>query len=218
MARSVYLVALLLPACGGASLKDFTSSELSLDLTTAGRISVSLGAGGSPGACRRLDGPLRATVNGRELQIGSRGGEVVTTAGWSCAAPEFSGTTLAGDEPDALVEISDGESLIALLARNAFAERTLTANSDWSFLWVPTTDEDKVATWRHTDETGTRFGQVDFEGGVLLLDLEGEDLTRGTLRVDGLASAPIDRCDGIALCRAIVRVSSEEFRLSGGVD
>lgn len=220
MARSIYLVVLLLPACGGASLRDFTSSELTLDLSAEGRLSLSLGAGGSPGSCRRLDGPLVATVNGRELQVDSRGGEVVTTAGWSCAAPEFTGAVLAGDDADALVEVADGETRLVLLARNAFAPRRLTASGydDWSFLWVPTTDQEKVATWRHDDETGTRFGPVDFEGGVLLLDLQGEDLARGTLRVDGLASTPIDRCEGVARCRTIVRASSGEVRLSGGMD
>ncbi|HEY3447048.1 MAG TPA: hypothetical protein VGK67_11820 [Myxococcales bacterium] len=223
MARSVYIVALLLPACGGASLQDFGSSELTLDLTTDGRIAVSLGAGGSPGACRRLDGPLRATVNGRDLQIDSRGGEVVSTAGWSCAAPEFSATTSDTDAGDALIEISDGESELVLLARNAFAERKLSghgvlAGGRWTFLWSPPTDENLSATWRLDSGSGTRFGQVEIEDGELVLDLSAESLSAGSLRVDGLASTPIDRCEGVARCSALVRATSGEIRLSGGVE
>ncbi len=223
MARSVCILALLLPACGGASLKDFTTSELALDLSADGRVSVTLGAGGSPGSCRRLDGVVRATLNGRDLTIDDRGGEEVTAAGWSCAAPEFSGTASPGDGADALVEIDDGVAQVTLLARNAFAERKLSAqgkrgDGSWLFGWTPSTDQARSATWRLDGAGGPRFGQAEIEDGLLALDLSGENLSSGTLRVDALAATPIDRCEGVLSCRATVRASSGEIRLSGGVE
>ncbi|MGC4115347.1 MAG: hypothetical protein QM765_12225 [Myxococcales bacterium] len=222
MARSIYIVALLLPACGGASLKDYETSDLTLDLTVEGHVALSLGAGGSPGACRRLEGPVRATLNGREMRVDSYGGEVVTTEGWFCSAPEFSAARSETEDGDALVEISDGRSRVVLRARNAFAERAISghgrrADGSWSFLWAPATDVGTSAVWRLDDESGAHFGQVAILGSELLLDLSAENLARGTLRVDGLGATPIDQCEGVASCRCSVRASSGEIRLSGGI-
>jgi len=223
MIRPVLAVALaVLPACGGASLADFASSELSLEQQPDGRIVVELS--NPRGDCASLGAEVRATLNGRALELDHAGGEVGSQDGWTCRAPQFSlsAAEAAGlTGTDATVLIEDGSTTLALEARNFLAQRGLVADryeedaaagrKVLTFRWIPETDAHRVASWRLQGESGAQFGEARVDSDLVSVELPKRGADRVRLRMDGRAQAPVVRCQGVGGCAATVRASTGDL-------
>jgi len=213
---------LVLPACGGTSLKDFEGAALELDATEDGVVRVTLGD--TSGGCKPLGGALRASLNGVNLSIDGLGGEIQTSAGWTCSRPTFSvpERAVAAMGSNLRLEVADGDTSVILEAQDVFAERTLAlarptrAGEDkaWRFLWRPQTDTARSAIWRlQSPEAPTLFGEAEIDDDTVRVELP-EGISTGTLTVEGKAAANVTRCEGVAACTVRVRNTSGELRLS----
>jgi hypothetical protein len=205
-----------LTSCGGASLADFASSELSLQLSSDGFVRLSLSDGASD--CRTLDPHTRATINGLALSLDPPGGQILTGTGWSCTAPRFSIPAVDLEGPDAHVVLDDGHSRVALEVTNAFVERNLGLVEQarpFTLLWQPGTDQVRSATWKLDDGAGGLFfGEARIEDDLVLFELPEGRGEAGTLLVDGQAFAPVTECSGVLRCVVRVSATSGELHLS----
>ncbi|HEY3447049.1 MAG TPA: hypothetical protein VGK67_11825 [Myxococcales bacterium] len=215
----------VLPACGAASLSDFSSSQLTLDQQADGRIVVELS--GSRGSCSTLNAEVRATLNGRAMSVDFAGGEVASHQGWTCRAPQFSlsAAEAAGlTETDAVVVIEDGSATLELESENFFAPRLLVADryeedekagrKVMTFRWVPETDANRTASWRLQGKSGNaQFGEARVDSDLVSIVLPPQAAERATLRMEGRAEAPVVRCQGVAGCAATVRTSTGDLSI-----
>jgi len=219
-------LAALCSACGPASLSEFSTAQLSLEEQVDGRIVVELP--GAHGRCATLRGEAKATLNGRAMDLDFAGGEVDNGQGWTCRPPRFSlAAAEAGDlsEADARVVVEDSTARLVLEAGNVFAQRGLVptrfdeddsqmGRKSLAFRWIPQTDANRTASWRLVGHAGeAHFGEARVDSDVVLVELPEQAAERATLRMDGRASAPVLRCEGVASCSALVRASSGELEL-----
>ena len=214
------LLLTLLPSCGTGSLADFSTSELTLEVQANGRILVELSE--ARGNCATLGRQARATLNGRPMVLDFAGGETSSAQGWSCQAPRFSLEATGAEEKNARVVVEDGSATLVLEARNVFVERGLVAtrfeeddenghkHKRVTFRWIPETDSDRTASWKLEGQSGgSQFGEAQVDSDVLSVDLPDH----GTLRMDGRATAPILRCEGVSQCTARVRASTGDLAI-----
>ncbi len=214
---------LVLTACGGASLKDFSQSKLELDASQEGLVRVTLGE--SMGGCQGLGTLPTATLNGVALTLESPGGEFQDASGWTCRAPSFTVplAAVAAMSSDAVLVLADGGLTIQVEASAVFGERGLalsratTLAGSWRFEWSPQTDTGRTALWRLEALDGTpSFGDGRITGDIVEVTLP-EGAASGVLSVEGQAWAQVSRCEGVASCSVRVRARSGELRLSGAV-
>lgn len=218
------LVALLslavLPACGSATLADFSASQLTLREVSDGRIVVELS--NPRGNCATLGSAVKATLNGRAMAMDFAGGEASSHEGWTCRAPQFS-LAASGLSSDAVVVLEDGSATLRLEARNFFAQRGLVADrfdddgkaghKTLTFRWIPESDANRTASWRLQGKAGAQFGEARVDSDRISVDLPEQAAQNASLRMDGRAQAPVVRCEGVAGCAATVRASTGDLAL-----
>jgi len=211
---------LTLTACGTATLKDFSESELKLEVLRDGQIQLVLSD--AKGSCPVLGTEVRATLNGAEMVVESRGGEVSTANGWSCESPRFSlpKDALKGRaSKDAFAVIDDTQGQIVLVAKNVFADRELAptrydedlTGRKMTFKWIPETDTQRTASWQLEGAT-VSFGQATVDQDLLSVELPSGP---GTLRLHAEASAPLTRCEAVGHCTVRIALSLDDVAVSG---
>lgn len=214
---------LVLTACGGASLKDFSQSGLELDASQEGLVRVTLGE--SMGGCQGLGTVPTATLNGVALTLESPGGQFQDASGWTCRPPSFTvpQAAVAAMSGDAVLVLTDGELTVKVEAPAVFGERGLTLSRTasesgaWRFEWTPETDTGRTALWRLESPDGTpSFGDGRIADGFVEVELP-QGAPSGVLSVEGQGWAQVSRCEGVASCHVRVRARSGALRLSGAV-
>jgi hypothetical protein len=199
---------------------------------------------GSPsGRCIQLGPGAHATANGVPLVLSERGGSHhawnmgpghTPVRELVCDIPAFSLPDAAPlrEAPKTAIEIVDGPHRIAGVFDNVFAARTFTVDrAEGSTVHA---GETLTVTWsrhpdRHQAEQSYRFHRAsvpqtpwqnvkgtrkDDSSFVFTVPAAWAGATEGTVRLDGMPTADVERCEGAARCRAVVGAYPPGFRLT----
>lgn len=228
------LCASVLGACSGNSLEDFSTRELRVGVNPIAGDSthVSFKAELVPleaeRGCKRLRSGVTATLDGVPITV-YEGSQTPDPDG-PCGSPEpipptfgivLDASRFTGTQGNAVLEIRDGDERIVAEYQNLYAfhgiARTTPAQAvkpgqEVVLQWEPATDDLSIIEWvallgpglTKANGAATRVTAVPEAGGLRVT--MPNDLPSGS--IGGVARSPYIppvRCEGVAVCTAIVR-------------